>query len=244
MENKNNKNHTQLIPAVSMRGIIKTFPHVTANNNIDFDIYKGKVHALLGENGAGKSTLMKILYGFYHADEGEIYLDNEVVNIESPKDARRLGVGMVFQNHSLIPSFSVAENIALFLPGLNNIYNISEVKKTITAVSERYGFSLDPDALVSDISIGLQQKVEILKLILAEARIFIFDEPTRVLAPHEIEGLFDIFKSLKQDGYSIVFITHKLDEVIQCADRITVLRKGAVAGSILNENLDKKDLVD
>jgi len=187
-------------PLLSMRGITKAFPGVLANDQIDLDIYDAEIHALLGENGAGKSTLMKILYGFYRADAGRILLRGEPLTIRAPHDARQACIGMLFQDFTLIPAFSVAENIALFLTGLRAVLNFSEINRRIAETSRRYGLQIDPDALVAQLSIGEQQKVEILKLLLSDARLLILDEPTRVLAPHEIEALFQVFARLRRDA--------------------------------------------
>jgi simple sugar transport system ATP-binding protein len=229
---------------VSMRGITKAFPGVLANNQIDFNIYESEIHALLGENGAGKSTLMKILYGFYRADAGEILLRDKSISINSPQDAREFHIGMVFQDFTQIPAFTVLENIALFLPDLKSVYNKKEVEERITEVSKRYGLEVDPFALVSQLSIGEQQKVEILKLLLSDSRILILDEPTRVLAPHEVDALFEILDILRVDGYAIIFITHKLSEVLEHSDRITVLRGGKVKGTLLKSDASEEKLVE
>jgi general nucleoside transport system ATP-binding protein len=228
---------------VSMRGITKSFPGVLANDQLDFDIYESEIHALLGENGAGKSTLMKILYGFYRSDSGEILFNGHPVVIQSPHVARLHKIGMVFQDFSLIPALSVAENIALFLPQLPAILNVREINQRIIDVSKHYDLQVNPRAMVSQLSIGEQQKVEILKLLLAEARLLILDEPTRVLAPHEVEALFKVLDSLRKDGYAIVLITHKMKEVLECADRITVLRGGRLAGTLLRSEASQDRLV-
>lgn len=235
--------HTALTPLIAMRGIDKHFPTVLANDQVDFDIYSGEVHALLGENGAGKSTLMKILYGFYQADSGEILLRGQPVQLRSPQDARRAQIGMVFQSLNLIPAMSVAENIALFLQDLPAVYDPRAVQQRITTLSRQYGLSVDPNDLVSQLSIGEQQKVEILKLLLSDARLLILDEPTRVLAPHEIEALYDILERLRGDGYAIVLITHKMKDVLRCADRITVLRAGRVTGTLPARDVTEAGLV-
>ena len=195
------------MPLMSMQGICKQFPGVQANDRIDFDIYKSEIHALLGENGAGKSTLMKILYGFYRADSGQILHNGKPVTIKSPQDARDLQIGMVFQNHNLIPALNVAENIALFLPDLPFVLRKKTISNHIKEISSNYNLHVDPEALVSQLSIGEQQKVEILKLLLSDARVLILDEPTRVLAPHEIDAFFEILFRLREDGYSIIMIT-------------------------------------
>jgi ABC-type uncharacterized transport system ATPase subunit len=230
-------------PVISMRGITKVFSGVLANDQIDLDIYTSEVHALLGENGAGKSTLMKILYGFYRLDSGQIFYNGQSIKIQSPHDARALNIGMVFQDFSLIPALSVMENLALFLPRLSAVLNVKEINQRIQQVSDKYGLEVNPDALVSQLSIGELQKVEILKLLLADARLLILDEPTRVLAPHEVKALFNTIDGLKKDGYAIVLITHKLKDVLECADRITVLRAGRVAGTLLRPEADEERLI-
>ncbi len=226
-----------------MRGITKRFQNVLANDRVDLDIFPGEIHALLGENGAGKSTLMKILYGFYRADAGEIRLRGEAIQIRSPQDARRVHMGMVFQNLNLIPAMTVAENIALFLQDLPAIYQPKNINERITHFSKQYGLEVNPQDLVSQLAIGEQQKVEILKLLLSNAKLLILDEPTRVLAPHEIEALYQVLDKLRSDGYSFVLITHKMKEVLQCADRITVLRGGRVAGTLLGSDATEDRLV-
>lgn len=230
-------------PLIALRGITKTFPNVIANDKVDLDICGGEVHALLGENGAGKSTLVKILYGFYRADSGKIRVNGQPVEIQSPHDARNLRIGMVFQFFTLIPAMTVVENIALFLPALKAVLNKRQVAQRIEEISERYHLQVKPWAPVWQLSVGEQQKVEVLKLLLADARVLILDEPTRVLAPHEVEGLFQVFATLRRDGYAIVFITHKLREVLACADRITVLRRGRVAGTLLRSEASESALV-
>ena len=228
---------------VAMRGITKAFPGVLANDQIDLDIFTSEVHALLGENGAGKSTLMKILYGFYRLDSGQIFINQQPVSIHSPNNARAIQIGMVFQDFSLIPALRVMENLALFLPQLPAVLDVKGINQRIHQVSERYNLEVNPDALVSQLSIGELQKVEILKLLLADARLLILDEPTRVLAPHEVQALFKVIDSLKKDGYAIVLITHKLKEVLECADRITVLRTGRVAGALLRSDATEERLI-
>ena len=230
-------------PVIALHGITKAFPGVLANDHIDLDIHKAEIHALLGENGAGKSTLMKILFGFYRADSGEIELNGIPIAIQSPRDARAARIGMVFQDLNLIPAFTVSENIALFLPDLKAVLNPSEIDRKINDISKQYGLEVAPRKLVSQLSIGEQQKVEILKLLLSDARVLILDEPTRVLAPHELKALFDILDRLRKDGYAIVMITHKMKEVLECADRITVLRGGRVAGSLLRADATEEKLV-
>ena len=231
-------------PIVSMRGITKRFPNVVANDSVDLDLFPGEIHALLGENGAGKSTLMKILYGFYRADGGSISINGKQAQISSPLDALRLRIGMVFQTFTLVPAMTVAENIALYLPDLPAILDQRHVVNQIETLGKRYQLEVNPGRAVRDISIGDQQKVEVLKLLLGRARVLIFDEATRVLAPHEIEGLFGILEKLKEDGYTIVFITHKMREVLQCAHRITVMRRGRIAKTLLRAEATETRLVD
>jgi simple sugar transport system ATP-binding protein len=230
-------------PFVSMRGITKSFQAVLANDCLDLDLYPSEIHALLGENGAGKSTLMKILYGFYRSDAGVIRINGQEVGIHSPHDARNNKIGMVFQDFNLIPALTVAENIALFLPDLPVLLNIKKINERIREISRRYDLQVNPQAMVSQLSIGEQQKVEILKLLLAEARLLILDEPTRVLAPHEVEALFKVLDSLRKDGFAIVLITHKMKEVLECADRISVLRGGHMAGTMLKAEASEAKLV-
>jgi ABC-type uncharacterized transport system ATPase subunit len=240
---KSNDSRSAQGPLIALRGITKSFPGVIANDHVDLDIYGGEVHALLGENGAGKSVLMKILYGFYHADAGQILLNREPISIQSPHDARNVGIGMVFQDLNLIPVFSIAENIALFLPDLKAVLSPKEIDRRIIEVSDRYNLKVDPHALVSQISIGEQQKAEILKLLLSDARLLILDEPTRVLAPHEVEALFGVLDNLREDGYAIILITHKLKEVLECSDRISVMRRGRIAGTMLRTEASEDKLV-
>lgn len=230
-------------PALRLVGITKRFPGVLANDRVDFELLPGEIHALLGENGAGKSTLVKIAYGFYQADSGEIFVHGKKVEIRSPRDARRLGIGLVFQGFTLIPAMTVAENVALFLAQIPWLLRPRDLQRAIRDASQRYGLELDPAAPVWQLSVGEQQKVELLKLLLANARILIFDEPTKVLVPHEVENLFRVFADLRADGYSLVFITHKLREALTCADRITVMRQGRVAGVVRKEEASEETLV-
>jgi len=228
---------------LALRGITKSFAGFLANRDINLDIHGGEVHAILGENGAGKSTLMKVIYGFYQPDSGEIAVEGNVARIQSPNDSRRLGIGMVFQNFTLIPALSVAENIALFLPDQGMYLDRKSLARRIMDVSAQYELDIDPNARVSNLSMGERQKVELIKLTLANARILIFDEPTSILAPHEADNLFRIFADLKQDGYAILFITHKMREVMAAADKATVLRHGEVVGTLLREELNPDLLI-
>ena len=232
-----------LQPMLQLRSITKKFPGVVANDGVNLDAFGGEIHAVLGENGAGKSTLMKIAYGFYRADSGDIMLNGQVVRIRTPYDARRLSIGMVFQNFTLIPAFSVVENIALFLRDLPLRLDRAHVARQIADLSHRYGFSIDPHQLAGRLSIGEQQKVEVMKLLLAGAQVLVFDEPTSVLPPHEIDGLLQVFDRLRANGFAVIFITHKLAEVLRCADRITVMRRGSVSGTLMNGEANEENLV-
>ena len=220
---------TEADPVVlALRGITKRFTGVVANDAIDFDLRRGEVHALLGENGAGKSTLMNVLYGLYRPDEGEIVLNGNPIRFHSPGDAIRAGIGMVHQHFMLIPVMTVAENIVLATEptkaGVFLDYGAAETR--VGALAGQFGFAIDPDTKVEDISVGQQQRVEILKALYRKADILILDEPTAVLTPQEATELFAILKSLNREGMSIIFITHKLNEVLEIANRITVLRRG------------------
>lgn len=231
------------VPMLEARGLVKQFGDLRANDNVNISIYPGEVHAILGENGAGKSTLMKMLYGFYQPTAGQIFLEGKPTLINSPQDGRRLGIGMVFQNFTLIPALSVIENVALFLPDLRAIFSQKEIDNRIKEASDKYDLHVDTRAIVGELSMGEQQKVEILKIILAGARVLIFDEPTSVLAPHEVGGLFQVFNKLRADGYAILFITHKMPEVMAVADRITVLRRGRVVETMPVAGATETELV-
>ncbi|HUK95282.1 MAG TPA: ABC transporter ATP-binding protein [Gaiellaceae bacterium] len=213
---------------LELRGITKRFPGVLANDHVDFDLRPGEVHALLGENGAGKSTLMNILYGLYHPDEGEIQIKGEAVRIHSPKDAIERGIGMVHQHFMLIPVMTVVENIVLAAEPTRArvVLDYAAAREEVTALAEQFGFAIDPDARIEEITVGQQQRVEILKALYRHADILILDEPTAVLTPQEAQELFGILRNLVDEGMSVIFITHKLHEVLEVADRITVLRRG------------------
>ena len=227
-----------------MRGITKRFPGVVANDHVDFDLRKGEVHALLGENGAGKSTLMNILYGLYKTDEGEILSRGQKVSFHSAKDAIDRGIGMVHQHFMLIPVMTVAENIVLATEPTTAgvLLDYDEAVKRVGEISERFGLAVNPTAKVENISVGQQQRVEILKALYRGAEILILDEPTAVLTPQEAGELFGIIKSLQADGTSIIFISHKLNEVLEIADRITVLRRGKKIDTVPREGATEAGL--
>ncbi|MGO1974064.1 MAG: ABC transporter ATP-binding protein [Propionibacteriaceae bacterium] len=216
---------------LQLRGITKRFGSLVANNAIDLDIQPGEIHCLLGENGAGKSTLMNVLYGLLQPDEGEIHVDGDRTRIGNPKEAMAAGIGMVHQHFMLVEVFSVAENMFLGREeGRAGLLNMRAARRTVRTLSDRYNFQVDPDAIVEDLPVGVQQRVEILKALANDAQYLIFDEPTAVLTPQEIDELMAVMQSLKEEGRAIVFITHKLREVRAIADKITVIRRGEVVG--------------
>ncbi|KQW07894.1 heme ABC transporter ATP-binding protein [Leifsonia sp. Root4] len=217
---------------LELRGITKRFGALVANDHINLTVEAGEIHALLGENGAGKSTLMNVLYGLYQADEGEILLDDAVQHFSGPGDAMAAGIGMVHQHFMLIPVFTVAENVMLGHEetGFGGKLNLDAARQRVREISDRFGFHVDPDALIEDLPVGVQQRVEIIKALSREAKVLVFDEPTAVLTPQETDEFMVIMRQLKETGTSIVFITHKLREVREVADRITVIRLGKVVG--------------
>ncbi len=223
------------------RGLSKYFGSLKANDGIGLVVRAGEIHAILGENGAGKSTLMKLLYGYYQPTDGEILVGGAPVAVHSPRRGRGLGIGMVFQNFTLIPAFRVWENVALFLESWGT--DRRNLVDRIASLSQLYGLDVDPLAFVRDLPMGDRQKVEIVKILAAGARILIFDEPTSVLAPHETENLFRVFDRLRTEGYAVLFITHKMPEVLRSADRITVLRKGRISATLPRADADRNLLV-
>ncbi|HEY4717855.1 MAG TPA: ABC transporter ATP-binding protein [Anaerolineales bacterium] len=233
------------VDTLEMKGISKRFPGVLANDRVDFDLHAGEVHALLGENGAGKSTLMKILYGMYHPDEGEILINGKSVNISSPTDAINLGIGMIHQHFMLVPTLTVAENVALGVPSKRGpLTDLEDVSKRILELAGVYGLKIDPDAYIWQLSVGQQQRVEIIKALYRGAALLILDEPTAVLTPQEVDELFVIMHQMVKDGHALIFISHKLHEVVEISDRVTVLRDGRKIGTRPTAETTKRDLAN
>lgn len=229
--------------ALEIRHVTKRFPGVLANDDVSFTLRKGEIHALLGENGAGKSTLMNVVYGLYTQDEGEFLIDNELVEINGPSDAINYGIGMVHQHFMLIPVFSVTENMILgFEVTKGTSLDLRRARREILEISKAYGLEVDPDAIVENLPVGVQQRVEILKALYRKANILVLDEPTAVLTPQEAEDLFRVMRQLTEKGVSIIFITHKLKEVLKVADHITVMRRGKVVGHTSPQEIDQKGL--
>ena len=228
---------------IEMLGITKEFPGIKANDNITLQIRKGEIHALLGENGAGKSTLMSVLFGLYQPDGGCIKVNGKEVQINGPLDANALGIGMVHQHFKLVHNFTVLQNIVLGKEDTRNgLLQMKQARKKVIELSEKYHLAVDPDALISDITVGMQQRVEILKMLYRDNEILIFDEPTAVLTPQEIDELMSIMKNLVKEGKSIIFITHKLNEIKAVADRCSVLRRGKYIGTVDVKDTDKEKL--
>ncbi|MFM9015604.1 MAG: ABC transporter ATP-binding protein [Candidatus Nanopelagicus sp.] len=228
--------------SIELRGITKKFGALIANNSIDLKVARGEIHAILGENGAGKSTLMNIVYGLVNADSGKIFVEDKEVIINEPADALKFGIGMVHQHFMLIPVFTVAENIALGREqSKGGFLSLDEVKKKIKLLAEEFKFDIDPDALIEDLPVGVQQRVEIIKALIYDAKVLILDEPTAVLTPQETDELLSIMRTLKNKGTSIIFITHKLREVQEVADKITIIRLGKVINTVAS-NTSQEEL--
>ena len=229
--------------AIEMVNITKRFPGIVANDNVTLQLKRGEIHALLGENGAGKSTLMSVLFGLYQAEEGMIKKNGEVVKINNPNDANALGIGMVHQHFKLVECFSVLDNIILGVEDTKHGFlQRDKAREKVMALSEKYGLRVNPDALIEDISVGMQQRTEILKMLYRDNEVLIFDEPTAVLTPQEIEELLQIMRNLAAEGKSILFITHKLNEIVAVADRCSVLRKGKYMGTVNVKDSSKAEL--
>ena len=230
---------------MEMRGIVKRFPGVLANDRVNFDVYAGEVHALLGENGAGKSTLMKQLYGLYRPDEGHILFDDAEQVIHSPSDAIKLGVGMIHQHFMLVDTLTVAQNVALGLPSSRRpLTDLERVSARIQELSSLYGLQVNPNAYVWQLSVGQQQRVEIIKALYRQASLMILDEPTAVLTPQEVDDFFVILKQMAKEGHALIFISHKLDEVMAFTNRVTVLRDGRNVGTVATSQTSKRQLAE
>jgi len=234
--------HTR-IDRMEMRSITKRFPGVLANDQVDFNVKAGEVHALLGENGAGKTTLMKVLYGMYHANEGDIYINDRQVEIQTPTDAINNGIGMIHQHFMLVETLTVAENVALGMPSTRHpLTDLDRVSERILELGDIYGLEIDPEAYIWQLSVGQQQRVEIIKALYRGAALLILDEPTAVLTPQEVKEFFAIIRDMAEDGHGLIFISHKLHEVIDISDRVTVLRDGRKVGTFQTAQATKADL--
>lgn len=230
---------------VEMKGITKIFPGTIANDNVDFTLLKGETHVLLGENGAGKTTLMNVLYGLYEPEKGKIYIRGSEEKISSPNHAIRLGIGMVHQHFMLVHNFTVAENIILGMePTCGLKINMKKATNDIEKIAKKYSFNINPNDVIEDISVGQQQKVEILKALYRGAKMLILDEPTAVLTPHEIQELVEILENLKKEGKSVILITHKLKEVMSMSDRVTIIRRGKITGTLNTKDTSIDELAE
>ncbi len=231
------------IDSLAVRGIVKRFPGVLANDRVDFDVKSGEIHALLGENGAGKSTLMKILYGFYQPDAGEILLNGSPIEIRSPGDSMRHGIGMIHQHFMLVDNLTVTENVALGLQSSRApMLDLATVEARIRTLTERYQLQVDPRAIVGRLAVGQQQRVEIIKALYRGGALLVLDEPTAVLTPQEVAELFAIMRQMAREGHALVFISHKLHEVLDVTDRVTVLRNGRVVGNVATRESSRREL--
>jgi len=228
-----------------MRGIVKKFPGVLANDHVDFDVKAGEIHALLGENGAGKSTLMKILYGMYQPEEGEILLNGRPITIHSPTDSINHGIGMIHQHFMLVDNVTVAENVALGLKSSRGArLDLDVVSARIRELAEKYGLQVDPQAVISKLAVGERQRVEIIKALYRGAALLVLDEPTAVLTPQEVDDIFVIFRQMAADGHALIFISHKLNEIFALTDRVSVLRDGRMIGTVNTADVTKADLAN
>ncbi len=233
--------HTR-IDSAEMIGITKRFPGVLANDRVNFDVNAGEIHALLGENGAGKSTLMKVLYGLYLQDAGEVRLNGQRVDLHSPSDALAMGIGMIHQHFMLVPTLTVAENVALGMKSPNGLLDLGSVKQRLLDISRAYGLKIDPDAYIWQLSVGEQQRVEIVKALYRGGALIILDEPTAVLTPQEVDELFVTLRQMRDQGHALIFISHKLYEVQDLSDRITVMRDGRVVDTVPNDGIEQRTL--
>ncbi len=233
--------HTR-IDSAELRGIVKRFPGVLANDHVDFEVRAGEIHALLGENGAGKSTLMKVLYGLYRQDEGQIFINGQLVDLKSPSDALAQGIGMIHQHFMLVQTLTVAENVALGMKSAASRLDLADVKKRLLELSAIYGLKINPDAYIWQLSVGEQQRVEIVKALYRGGALLILDEPTAVLTPQEVDELFVTLKQMREQGHALIFISHKLYEVQELCDRITVMRDGKVVDTVPNDGIEQRTL--
>src|SRR3989337_377288 len=235
-----------MTPVLELRGITQRFPGVLANDHIDLTLEKGEIHALLGENGAGKTTLMNILYGLYTPDQGEVFVDGKPLQLSSPADSIAAGIGMVHQHFMLVPVFTVTENVIRGMEPANSLgwLNKKAGSQIVKDIPGRYNLEVDPEALIEDLPVGVQQRVEIIKVLSREARYLVFDEPTSVLTPQEVEEFFRIVKGLREDGKGIIFISHKLNEALEIADRIVVIRDGKIVDEVSPEQVTKEQLAE
>lgn len=233
------------IPVLEVRHVTKRFPGVLANDDVNFSLNRGEIHAILGENGAGKSTLLNIIYGLYRPDQGEILVNGRAIELSNSQDAIKNGIGMVHQHFMLVPVFSVTDNIVLGSEVTRNGFlNRTEARRRVVEISKKYGLEVDPDAIIEDLPVGVQQRVEILKALYRDARILFLDEPTAVLTPQEVNDLFKVIEQLRASGVSIIFISHKLKEVLAISDKITVMRRGKVVGSTTPQEADEHKLAE
>ncbi len=233
------------IESLEMRNITKRFPGVLANSRVDFDVKAGEIHALLGENGAGKSTLMKQLYGLYYPDEGQIFLNGDPIQINSPTDSLAYGIGMIHQHFMLVDNLTVAENVALGLPSSREPrLDLELVSERIRELAEKYGLQVDPKSIISNLAVGERQRVEIVKALYRGAALLVLDEPTAVLTPQEVDDLFVIFRQMAADGHALIFISHKLDEIFALTDRVSVLRDGKMVGTVNTSDVNKAELAN
>ena len=233
------------IESLEMKGIVKKFPGVLASDHVDFDVRTGEIHALLGENGAGKSTLMKILYGLYQPEEGEILLNGEPITINSPTDSINHGIGMIHQHFMLVDNVTVAENVALGLKSTKGMrLDLDVVSARIRELADKYGLQVEPDAIISKLAVGERQRVEIVKALYRGAALLVLDEPTAVLTPQEVDDLFVIFRQMAADGHALIFISHKLNEIFALTDRVSVLRDGKMIGTVQTADVNKEQLAN
>lgn len=242
-EQANSATATERIRSLEMRGITKRFPGVVANKGVNLEVHAGEIHALLGENGAGKTTLMKILFGLHQPDEGQILINGQPARISSPADAIRLGIGMIHQHFMLVPEFTVAENVALGLKSSQEPFlDLNQVSARIKDLAQKYNLRVDPDALVWQLAVGEQQRVEIVKALYRDAALLVLDEPTAVLTPQEVDELFVVLNQMKEQGHALIFISHKLHEVLSISDRVTVLRDGQLIKTLETRDTSRPDL--